>query len=218
MIAGVLPDVDSDNAVILREVLALVAAIFPMLLLDRFRSWQWSQETIVVASALIYVIVRFGVGGFIRRTTIHRGMWHSLPAAANVGMVVYLLCDGPSEHARWLKTAAVVVGFLWHLVLDEFYAIETTLGRIRLKRSFGTAWKFFGPRQSINFLTYGITATLAALTFLGPSALGVDRLYEHAGYPPISTLPVTDGYPPTQDQPAQTNSPPSRRAPGGYPW
>ena len=58
-VAGLLPDVDSDHAVILREVLAFVAAVIPMLLLDRFRSMQWSQETIIVVSGLTYVCLLY---------------------------------------------------------------------------------------------------------------------------------------------------------------
>ncbi len=70
---------DSDNAVVLREILAFVAAVVPMLLLDRFREMLWTQESIVVAAGLIVTIICFGFGEIIRRVTVHRGMWHSIP-------------------------------------------------------------------------------------------------------------------------------------------
>jgi len=78
-IAGVLPDVDSDNAVILREILAFVAAVIPMLLLDRFREMGWHQESIVVASGLTYVSSRyFSFTSRLKTTT----KWLNRPAPA----------------------------------------------------------------------------------------------------------------------------------------
>ena len=162
-IGGVLPDVDSDNAVILRELIAFVSAVIPFLLLDHFRSLGWPQESIVVASGLLYIMIRFGVGEIIRRLTVHRGMWHSVPTALIVGSVIYLLCACPDWHIRMLKTASIVVGFLWHLILDEIYAVESGSRGVRIKRSFGTAFKFFGSNPMANVWAYTNLAGMIAL-------------------------------------------------------
>ncbi len=154
-IAGILPDVDSDNAVVLREILAFVAAVIPMLLLDRFRELMWPQESIVVAVGLLYVVIRFGAGEMIRKLTIHRGMWHSVPAALAVSLVIYGLCECSDPQVRIFKSTAVFLGYLWHLVLDEIYAVDTVHGRLRVKRSFGTALKLFGTNPVANVATYG---------------------------------------------------------------
>ncbi len=161
-IAGILPDVDSDNAVVLREILAFVAAVIPMLLLDRFREMMWPQESIVVAVGLMYVVIRFGIGEVIRKVTIHRGMWHSIPAAVIVSLVIYVLCDCTDPRLRIFKTLAVFLGYVWHLVLDEIYAVDTGQGRVRVKRSFGTALKLFGPNPVANVAVY---AQLLAVTY-----------------------------------------------------
>ena len=167
-VAALLPDVDSDNAVILRELLAFVAAIIPMLLLDRFRELQLPQETIVAITGLMYVIIRFGCGGIVRRTTVHRGMWHSIPAAALASFVIYFICACPDLKPRLVKAIAVAVGYLWHLLLDEFWSVERAGASIRVKRSFGTALKFFGKRPGPNILVYGALLGMVALMIRKP--------------------------------------------------
>ena len=78
-IGGVLPDVDSDHAVILRESLALLAVVTPMLMIDRFRELGWTHETIFLCVALIYLMIRFGLGEVVRNP-IH---------ATGVGILLY---------------------------------------------------------------------------------------------------------------------------------
>ena len=173
-IAGLLPDVDSDNAVILREILAFVAAVIPMLLLDRFRALGWNQESIVVASGVLYVVIRFGVGELIRQMTVHRGMWHSLPAAGIASLVVYYLCDCPDVTMRLFKTGGVTLGFVWHLVLDEVYAVDSGSGRVRVKRSFGTAFKLYGKNPVANVLAYGLLAGTFGMFYMRPADLPSD--------------------------------------------
>jgi hypothetical protein len=80
-----LPDLDSDSGVPLREMSMFWAAVVPMLMIDRFRDLGLSTEAMAVAAMLIYVAIRFIAVEFFKRYTVHRGMWHSLPAAASSG-------------------------------------------------------------------------------------------------------------------------------------
>lgn len=162
-IGGILPDMDSDNAVVLRESLGIVAAVTPLLAFDRMSHHQLSQENMVFIAAVAYLAIRFLLGAILRNWTVHRGMWHSLPAAAIAGLVVFYLCSCPETEIRIFKSVAIVVGFLWHLLLDEIYAVETGLARVRLKRSFGTALKMWSSNPVANLVTYGL---LVACTFL----------------------------------------------------
>ena len=59
----------------------------------------------------------------------------------------------PSEATRVYKSLAVVLGFLVHLVMDELWAIDLQRG-FRLKKSFGTALKFFGSSPLANASVY----------------------------------------------------------------
>ena len=92
-VSGILPDLDSDSGVPYRESVAFISAFIPLLLIQRFQHLGWSRENIVLAAALIYIGMRFGVAEIFRRYTVHRGMWHSLPAAASVGLLTFLISD-----------------------------------------------------------------------------------------------------------------------------
>ena len=81
-LAGMLPDLDSDSGVPVRETMNFAAAVVPMLMIDRFQAMGWSHETIVLAGGLLYFGVRFGVSALIKRYTVHRGMWHVTPEGA----------------------------------------------------------------------------------------------------------------------------------------
>ncbi|MEZ6102951.1 MAG: metal-dependent hydrolase [Pirellulaceae bacterium] len=157
-VAGMLPDVDSDNGVPLRETTAFIAAVTPMLALEHLQHYGeqhgLTNESLVLATALIYVIMRFGVGEIIRRVTVHRGMWHSIPAAVIASLSALFLCTCGSNIAAAFKAGGVFLGYMSHLVLDEIYSIQWKRGRFRLKNSFGTAIKMWGPGVGANLMTY----------------------------------------------------------------
>ena len=44
-VSGMIPDLDSDSGVPVRETVSLVAAVTPMLMIDRFQHMNWSNET-----------------------------------------------------------------------------------------------------------------------------------------------------------------------------
>jgi hypothetical protein len=91
-------------------------------------------------------------------------MWHSLPAAAVVGLLAFLLVTGAELPIRLYKAAAVVLGFLVHLVLDEIWSVQIRRGRLRIKKSFGTALKLFTTKAMWpNVSTYGKLALLIAM-------------------------------------------------------
>ena len=144
-VSGMLPDVDSGPGRPLRESMGFAAAVVPMMLIDRLEQLGLSQEMMILVGALIYVAVRFGVAELLRRYTIHRGMFHSLPAALIAGELAFLLASGDDVRLRVYKAGAVVLGYVSHLVLDELYSLELYRGRPRLKRSFGTARESVQP-------------------------------------------------------------------------
>jgi len=162
-VSGMLPDIDSGPGIPLRESLAFAAAVISTMLVDRFQGFGWSMESIILAGALVYLFVRFAVAELLKRYTVHRGMFHSIPAAVVFGEIAYLLTTGDLP-LRLYKAGAVVAGYAIHLVLDEMYSVEYVRGRMQLKRSFGTAIKFFDRHKFWpNVSTY---AKLALFTFL----------------------------------------------------
>ena len=167
-VSGMLPDLDSDSGTPLRESVAFAASVVPMMLLHRFQQMGMSHESIILSAAAIYLSIRFGVTWLLKRYTVHRGMFHSLPAAAIFGEIAFLLSSGEDTRIRIYKAGAVVLGYLCHLMLDELWSIEWYHGRLRLKGSFGTALKLFGHSRWANVSAFGKLILLTGLVFMEP--------------------------------------------------
>lgn len=154
-ISGMLPDLDSDSGIPLRESMGFAAGIVPMLLIDRFRALQIEHDWIVLITASLYFLIRFAGASLMSRFSVHRGMFHSIPAVLTFAGVAFLIC-GPANayEVRYFKAGAVFFGAMSHLVLDELYSIEWKRGAWRFKRSFGTALKFWSKSPWANFSCY----------------------------------------------------------------
>ncbi len=159
-VAGMLPDLDSDSGVPARETFAFSAAIVPMMLVHRMQHMGMPRDLIIFSGFLVYIAIRFGLSVIFKRYTVHRGMWHSLPAAAIVGLLTFLTVAGDNTFHRFYMAGAVVVGFLVHLILDEIWSIDWKNGVPRLKKSFGTAMKLWSGSWWGNISAYGKLAFL----------------------------------------------------------
>ncbi|MCI0332671.1 MAG: metal-dependent hydrolase [Planctomycetes bacterium] len=171
--SGMLPDLDSDYGVPLRETMAFTAAIIPMMLVGRFQSLALSHDAMALAAVSLYLFVRFGVTNIVRKYTVHRGMFHSIPACLIFAGLAFLVTGTAPFEIRCYKAGGVVAGFMSHLLLDEIYAIEWKGGRWRFKKSFGTALKLWGDDGWSNFSTY------AKLAIVVMFILGEPTVMEH---------------------------------------
>ena len=126
----------------------------PGVVLPRFAELGLNHEQYVLAVMSSYVFIRFGVGKMIKRYTVHRGMFHSLPAAMIFAGLTFLFCGSDNLQLRYFKAAGVLLGVMSHLILDEIYSVEWAGGRWRFKKSFGTALKLWGKSGWGNVSTY----------------------------------------------------------------
>jgi hypothetical protein len=168
-VAGMLPDLDSDSGVPLRESVAFAAAIIPMMLLERFAKWGFGFEATILVSAILYLVVRFGVAEALKNYTVHRGMFHSIPAALISAELTFLIFDNENVALRFLNAGAVFTGFMSHLILDELWSVDVNWGLVRFKSSFGSALKFWGDNAWANFATYGKLVVLTLLMTRDPA-------------------------------------------------
>jgi len=175
-VAGMLPDLDSDSGRPAREMFPFVAALAPGLMHDRFRQWGLSNTWIAVATGGIYLFIRFAIGGLFKRFTVHRGMWHSVPACLIAGLLTFLACSQQPLMLRLYLSLAVMLGFTVHLVLDEIWSINFSTTKVGLKSSWGTALKFFDDNLGPNIVTYGL------LLVLGAAVAGDASVMQHFGY------------------------------------
>ena len=163
-VGGMLPDLDSDSGVPVREMFGLAAIVGPLTMVPRLYQLGVSQEGILATLLFGYVTIRYGLSFAFKHFTVHRGMYHSLPAMLISGLVVYLGYHSPDRGLRLLLAGGVMLGFLSHLVLDEIYSVGFNGVRLKLKASAGSAVKFVSPSVAATATCY---ALLGALLYLG---------------------------------------------------
>jgi len=168
-IAGMLPDLDSESGKPVRELFGVTAALAPLLLLQHTNQLGISGDRAMLFSLLLYGAVRYGGAATLGRLTVHRGMFHSIPALIIAAEITFLCYFSPEIRVRLLMAFAVALGFFSHLVLDEMYSVQWDGVRIKLKRSSGSALKFFGSEFLPNGFCLGmmIFLTYASLTSAG---------------------------------------------------
>jgi membrane-bound metal-dependent hydrolase YbcI (DUF457 family) len=162
---GMLPDLDSDSGVPVRELFGLAAAVGPLLLVPRMVHAGLGREAVLAALLFGYVLIRYVVADVFRRLTVHRGMYHSIPAMLISGLLVYLAYDSPDRGVRVLLAGGVMVGFLSHLVLDEVYSVDFRGLRPKLKASAGSALKFGSASVVATATCYALLGALLYLAY-----------------------------------------------------
>ncbi|MEX0641908.1 MAG: metal-dependent hydrolase [Pirellulales bacterium] len=167
--SGMLPDLDSDYGVPLREAMAFTAAVLPMLLVGHFQQLHLSHDSMVLSAISVYLFVRFVLANMIRKLTVHRGMFHSFPTLLIFAGLAFLACGTSPLDIRCYKAGGVGLGFLSHLMLDEIYSVD--IKGARIKKSFGTAMKFWGDDAWANFSTYAKLVIVAMLILAQPSVM-----------------------------------------------
>ena len=133
IICSILPDIDHSKS-IANKVLFILCSFISMIILiivgRDFFNW--------------FIGVSFGLGGFLmiyygirfvfNKIVIHRGIWHSSFMAIFIGYILHVLLQ---PHGFEVIGFFATIGYFLHLILDEVYSI------FNLKKSFGTALKFF---------------------------------------------------------------------------
>jgi len=164
-LGGLLPDLDSDSGVPVRELFGVAGAFVPILLIPRLRQGGLSLEQMLVVLAGVYLFVRYGLAEFFKKATVHRGMFHSIPALAIIGLAVYLLYESPDPRLRYYLAGGAMLGFLSHLLLDELFAVDFNGATLRLNRMAGSAFKLTSPSIVATFLTYCVLFLLGAIAW-----------------------------------------------------
>lgn len=175
-VGGMLPDIDHDNAIPIREVFSLLAAVVPAIALPWLaRKHGVSTEAAICFFAVVYVGIRFVMAEIFKRFTEHRGIFHSIPFILAAGELVALTLTDLGATERVILGASVSIGAFTHLLLDEFFAVDFT--GARLKKSFGTAIKLWSSDLIPTLLCYGVFLALsvACALQLGPALLKLIR-------------------------------------------
>ncbi|VTR97870.1 metal-dependent hydrolase [Tuwongella immobilis] len=155
-LSGMLPDLDSDSGVPMRETFCLLGAMVPMLLLRRLTQSSLSEDQLLLVMIGLYAGVRFGLQSIFKHFTVHRGMFHSIPAMLIAGGVAFESYGSEHYSDRLYLACAVMIGFFSHLLLDEIYSVKVSFGGVKFNQFAGTAIKFFSPSLRANLACYGL--------------------------------------------------------------
>jgi hypothetical protein len=144
-ISGLLPDLDSDSGVEMKGFTGMLGVLVAVAVWEGLGKVHPPPafELHLWATVLSYVTVRHGIRRIASRLTVHRGISHSIPTGAVWGALVYLYYPCQTHSLRVVMAAAVMLGFLSHLLLDEVCSVD--LSGARLNKAFGTAIKFWAP-------------------------------------------------------------------------
>jgi len=173
-VGGMLPDLDSDSGIPVRELFGLAAAVIPLMFVRRMMHAGISMEGILATMLFTYAFIRYGAANVFKRFTVHRGMYHSVPAMFVAGLCVYLAYHSPDRGIRALLACGVMIGFLSHLILDEVYSVDWRGVKPKLKASAGSAFKFGSSSLPATATCYLILGGLLYLAYLDLQKSGAD--------------------------------------------
>ncbi|MFO1421218.1 MAG: metal-dependent hydrolase, partial [Candidatus Competibacteraceae bacterium] len=168
VIGGLLPDLDSPTSIPIRIALATLAVVAGFLVVFTFGR-RYSLVELVLLWFGCYLFIRYGLFNLFDRVTVHRGLIHSIPAGVGCGLIATLVAFqafNASVVHSWLCGTFVTLGFLVHLLLDEWYSVDLS-GKKLLKSSFGTAFSLGSLGQPVG--TAALYLAVIALFFLCPS-------------------------------------------------
>ena len=165
-IGGLLPDLDSDNSTPIKLGFNLASFMFAFGLV-----MHWRDELSLLALMALwlagYGFMRYVVFYIFTTMTVHRGVIHSVPYMAILGLGLTCLSYFVMDNAlitSWFYGLFLFGGALVHLSLDELYSVN--LSGMKMKRSSGTAMKFYQHRDKWWYLL--LYAVLALLVYFAP--------------------------------------------------
>lgn len=165
-VGGLLPDLDSDNSTPIKLGFNIASFIFAFGLVMHWRS-ELSLLALIALWLAGYGFMRYVVFQIFTSMTVHRGVIHSVPYMAILGLgLTYLsyYAVHNSLTASWFYGLFLFGGAMVHLLLDEMYSVN--LSGMTLKRSAGTAMKFYQHKDRWWYLI--LYALLALLVFAAP--------------------------------------------------
>ena len=135
------PDIDSDSSIPLRYFFTLFSVIFAFIVMFCNSSYPILYMLFIwVASFIFSQVILFKV--FVNLTD-HRGIFHSIVMAFFLSFITVIVAYEFSVGSTFAYFCGlfVLVGVATHLILDEIFSVDVLNNR--LKKSFGTALKFY---------------------------------------------------------------------------
>jgi len=160
IIGGILPDIDSDNSTPTKIMQYIFANLISFFVLFKYIGLYPIGNLILIWIGSFLSVM--GLFYIFKKFTSHRGMFHSIPAAIifwfSFSLLFYYIFKYNSL-ISWYFGMFIFIGYITHLILDEVYSVD--ISGARMKKSFGTALKFFNK----DYKTVAIFYLLAGVLF-----------------------------------------------------
>ena len=133
VLGSILPDIDLRDSRPARMMWSGLAIFFSFAVLF-FYATEYSIAELWIIWLGTLVFVRYGLQAIFDRIAVHRGIWHSILAAAFMGVftaIAYYHIFRRPDGVAWLAGAFTFIGYLVHLALDEIYSVDIGDRRVR---------------------------------------------------------------------------------------
>jgi membrane-bound metal-dependent hydrolase YbcI (DUF457 family) len=147
VLGSVLPDIDLKDSRPSKAMFSGLAVFFSFAVLFGAAE-KFSVVELMILWLGTLVFVRYGAKAVFHELSYHRGIWHSVLAAAFcacVTAVVYFYLLRRPDGVAWLAGGFMFLGYMTHLILDEMYSVDVM--DVRIKSSFGTAVKLIDTKH-----------------------------------------------------------------------
>ena len=165
IVGGIAPDIDHDNSRPIRIIFNWATVLVPTLVLWRFdsltRQWDVASCIWICIAFLIY----FPICWIFKKMTVHRGVFHSVPAALIFGLIIYIAMGQRTDQIDLQISLGItgMMGYFIHLMLDEAYSVD--FNNKKIKRSFGTAMSLYKKNMGTTTLCYLILIVLGVISY-----------------------------------------------------
>lgn len=163
---SLLPDLDADNSAPVQVAFSVASVLLAFLCMFSLAGVFPTVAELVLVWLTAYLAFRWVIFALFTRFTTHRGIFHSMPAAAFFGLLSAALAHrvfGQSAYQAWMNGVFVCFGYLLHLLLDELHSVNVF--GLRTRRSLGTALKLYSRNSPpATLYMYVVTIALLAIT------------------------------------------------------
>lgn len=166
-IGSFLPDMDSDSGLPIQIIFGLYAYFAAGITFYFIWNSNLPGFLALVAPVAAYLLVIYAVRPWFKKQTAHRGIFHSTPAVlisffATLFIVSFFRI---TLYEKFVFSAALAIGYLTHLVLDEFYSVNLMKGKIKVAKSLGSAVDLGFSNKRTAIAAYLLLALLIFLTY-----------------------------------------------------
>ncbi|WP_372366631.1 metal-dependent hydrolase [Candidatus Uabimicrobium sp. HlEnr_7] len=174
IIASIAPDFDHPTSTPGDFLFNCLSIILPLAIIDRFlKTNTLPLEMWVSFMAIGYLFVKYVLRTIFDKITVHRGMFHSIPAIILCGECIFLLFAHIEIEKRFVIAIIGMLGYLTHLVADEIYSVDWQGRSLRLKKSSGSALDLGSLRDYSTWVTYFLVIILGLLVFEDSTAIPI---------------------------------------------